>query len=83
MQLQALCFHLTTLLLFIASSVQAGPVGLAHRDIVESGGYIEKRDIILRYEQGLEETGGGGSEGGRKREALPDTTFNPSWSGRG
>jgi len=47
MQLQALCLHLTALLLLIASPVQAGPVGLAHRDVLESGGYIEKRGELV------------------------------------
>jgi len=47
MQLQALCIHLTALLLFIASSVQAGPVGVVHRDALDSGGYIEKQGELV------------------------------------
>ena len=45
-QLKALCFYLLALLpLFIGSSVQAGPVGLAHREAVGSDGYINKRGM--------------------------------------
>lgn len=46
MQLKALCFYLTTILpLFIASSVQAGPVGVTHREVVGSGGSVDDLSI--------------------------------------
>ncbi|KAF8415108.1 hypothetical protein L210DRAFT_3710700 [Boletus edulis BED1] len=58
MQLKALCLYLTGLLtFFIASSVQAGPVALAHGDsAATSGRYIDDRGILEgRQEKGLEE----------------------------
>ena len=46
MWFRGLCFYATALLpLFIAGSVQAGPVGLAHREVM---GRNEHRDIYKR-----------------------------------
>ncbi|KAG6380471.1 hypothetical protein JVT61DRAFT_8621 [Boletus reticuloceps] len=76
MQFKALCLYLTALLtLFIASSVQAGPVALAHGDLVAtSGGYIDDWGIPEgRQEKGLEEAGAEGNKGWEKvRASAPE-----------
>ncbi|KAF8122307.1 hypothetical protein EV363DRAFT_1231016 [Boletus edulis] len=83
MQLKALCLYLTGLLtFFIASSVQAGPVALAHGDsAVTSGGYIDDRGIPEgRQEKGLEDVDADAEGNKGWNEDLSSNSID--WSGR-